>query len=74
VGQKLAAASGSWTPTPSHPSYQWYRNGTAISKATKAGYRLTSKDRGKAIKVRVTATRSGYVTKRVYSLPTATVA
>ena len=38
------------------PSYQWYRNGAAISGATGATYRLTSEDIGKKITVTITQT------------------
>lgn len=43
-------------------SYSWMRNGKAISGATKASYKLTSADKGKSVSVKVTATKSGYVT------------
>ncbi len=54
VGKKLTAKVGTWSPTPKF-SYQWYRGNTAIKKATKASYTLTKADRGKKIRVRVTA-------------------
>lgn len=73
TGQRLAATAGTWVPASAHLTYRWYRNGRAISHATKDTYLLKARDRGKVIKVRVTATRAGYVTKRVYSLPTAKI-
>jgi Leucine-rich repeat (LRR) protein len=73
VGKRLTVTPGVWAPATAHLSYRWYRNGTAISHATKATYLLKARDRGKAIKVRVTAQRDGYITKRVYSVPTAAV-
>lgn len=60
VGQVLTAAAGSFTPEATGSTYRWYRNGKAISGATKANYRLTSSDRGTAITVRVTSTRAEY--------------
>ena len=60
VGKTLRIRSkGSWTPSPSSYSYQWLRNGKVVKKATKTSYRLTSKDKGKRITVRVTARKPG---------------
>jgi hypothetical protein len=50
-------------------SYQWYRGTTAISKATKSTYKVTSASYGKDIKVRVTTTKTGYTTVVAYSTP-----
>jgi hypothetical protein len=41
-------------------TYRWLRGGKAIKGATKATYKLTAKDRGKRISVRITLTKSGY--------------
>ncbi len=62
VGKKLTVSRGIWSPSPSSFSYRWLRNGKSISGATKSTYKLTSKDRGKKISVRVTATKTGYTT------------
>ncbi|MFC7765238.1 hypothetical protein [Leucobacter soli] len=59
VGQKLTAKAGSWGPTGVKLSYQWLRNGKAISKATKSSYTLTASDRGKKISLRVTGALAG---------------
>lgn len=61
AGKTLTVTRGTWSPTPTF-SYQWYRNGVAISKATKSTYKLTSSDKGKKITVKVTGKRSGYLT------------
>lgn len=61
AGNTLTASAGTWTPTATL-SYQWYRNGKAISGATKSTYRISRSHGGSAIKVKVTATRSGYTT------------
>ena len=66
AGHTLTAKAGTWSPTPTL-TYQWYRNGAAISKATKSTYKLTASDRGKQITVRVTAKKSGYGTHSNYS-------
>ncbi|MDR2454704.1 MAG: S8 family serine peptidase [Bifidobacteriaceae bacterium] len=56
-GATLNAALEGW-PTM---AYQWYRNGTAISRATAATYTLpTSEAAGNTITVRRTLTYSGY--------------
>lgn len=59
----LKVKIGRWTPSGIRVSYKWYRNGSPIKGATKSQYRLTSKDRGKRIGVRVTYRKSGYVTR-----------
>lgn len=61
VGGTLKAKTGTWTKKTKF-SYQWLRNGVAISKATKSSYKLTSADAGKSITVKVTGKRSGYAT------------
>ncbi|MGC4174964.1 hypothetical protein [Demequina sp.] len=61
-GSTLTAKAGTWKPTPTKLTYQWYRNGVAIKSATKSTYRLTSSDKGKKVTVKVTATLSGYLT------------
>lgn len=62
AGKKLTAKVGSWTPKASSYSYRWYRNGKAISGATKRTYKVSKSARGKKITVRVYAKRSGYPT------------
>jgi hypothetical protein len=73
VGYTLTANPGTWSPTPSTPTYQWYRSGTAISGATAKTYKLTSTDKGTYVKVRVAGARSGYLTRSVYSAQTAAI-
>ncbi|HSK33791.1 MAG TPA: hypothetical protein VK903_09920, partial [Propionicimonas sp.] len=71
VGQVLTAVPGTYVPV-AKPKYQWYRGSKAIKKATAATYLLKAADLGKVMKVRVTATRPGYVTV-VKSVKLATV-
>jgi hypothetical protein len=54
--------AGTYPTTRASMSYQWKRNGKAISGATKTRYKLTSADRGKKLSVTVTARRYGYTT------------
>src|SRR5699024_5500554 len=72
VGKTLKATRGSWTSGTSF-SYQWLRNGKAISGTKKSQYKLTLKDRNKKISVRVTGKRSGYSTLNKVSAPTKSV-
>ncbi|MFN8136512.1 MAG: hypothetical protein U0R79_02890 [Propionicimonas sp.] len=72
VGETLGAVTGTWDPVPAF-SYRWYRNGSSISGATKATYKLSSYDVGRVITVKVTAKLSGHQTVSRTSLPTAKV-
>lgn len=62
VGSKLTATAGAWWPAPTKVSYQWYRNGAKISGATSRTRTLTSADRGRSLKVKVTGSRAAFVT------------
>jgi hypothetical protein len=62
AGYTLTAHRGTWVPTPTTITYQWYRNGVKITGATKYTYKLTSLDRGKKIVVKVTGKKSLYLT------------
>jgi hypothetical protein len=59
VGQVLSA-SAAVDPAPTTMSYQWLRNGAAISGATSARYTLASADAGRSVSVRIVAQKSGY--------------
>lgn len=61
VGRTLTARVGAWTPKPSSYRYRWYRNGVPITGATAKTYTVKRIDRGKRIKARVGALRTGYV-------------
>ncbi|GAA2241255.1 hypothetical protein GCM10010401_12500 [Rarobacter faecitabidus] len=67
VGRKLTAGKGTWGVKPTSVTYRWYRGSKPIKGATKAAYRLTKKDRGKKIRVKVTAKRAGYASKSRFS-------
>lgn len=62
IGKTLKAKPGTWGPGTVTLKYQWLRGGKAISGATKTSYKLTSKDKGAKISVKVTGSRSGYAT------------
>jgi serine protease len=67
AGKTVRATTGAWSPGAITASYQWLRNGKSIKKATKRSYKLTAKDRGNKISVRITVRRSGYVTATAVS-------
>lgn len=60
VKKKLTAHKPVWSDSVSSTKYQWYRNGKKISKATKSTYKLTKKDRGKRITVKVSVKAKYY--------------
>jgi Carboxypeptidase regulatory-like domain len=62
VGKTVKAVPGTWGPAPVTLRYQWYANGTKISKATKSSYKIAKKYKGKKITVAVTGVKSGYTT------------
>lgn len=59
VGGKVGAKTGTWTSGTSF-SYQWKRNGQAISRATASTYVPTASDANRAITVVVTGTKAGH--------------
>jgi Zn-dependent metalloprotease len=73
VKKVLRAVAGAWGPAPVALTYQWLRNGKAIKGATRATYKLTSKDRRKKVSVRVTGRKAGYTTAVVTSARTTKV-
>ncbi|MEE9964336.1 MAG: S8 family serine peptidase [Propionicimonas sp.] len=67
VGRKVSALRGRWSPGPVLVRYQWLRNGHSIKNATKRTYRISRKDRGAKVSVRITLKRPNYVTRVVRS-------
>lgn len=62
----LTARPGTWSPAATL-KYQWSRNGTLVSGATGATFKVSTADRTSTFAVRVTGTKSGYTTKTVGS-------
>jgi hypothetical protein len=60
VGSKLTAVPQTWT-SGTKLTYQWYRNGKAISRATGSTLVVTAAMVKGTITVRVTGTKSGYI-------------
>ena len=73
VNYTLTTVRGTWSPTPSSYSYQWYRSGYVITGATGSTYKLVSADKGKTITVKVTAKKTGYTSTARLSAKTTTV-
>ncbi|GAA2236802.1 ricin-type beta-trefoil lectin domain protein [Rarobacter faecitabidus] len=67
VGQKLKADKGSYAVARVKVTYQWLRGKKAIKGAKKATFKVTAKDRGARITLRVTVAKPGYKTVRVVS-------
>ncbi|KZE89276.1 CAP domain-containing protein [Microbacterium sp. TNHR37B] len=59
AGVKLTAKPGTWT-SGTKLRYQWYAGGKAVSGATAKSYTPQAKDAGKALKVKVTGSKTGY--------------
>lgn len=72
IGSRLSASTGTWSPAATF-SYQWYRGQQAISGATDRTYLPTYRDRGVALRVKVTARRDGFVSASSISSTTAPV-
>jgi subtilisin family serine protease len=74
LGGTLTAAAGSWIPGATSYTYQWLRNGKAISGAVHQSYKLTTADVGTRISVIVTAHRVNYAPASRTTSPTAPIA
>lgn len=73
VGQILTANPGAWTSGTTF-AYQWLAGGLEVSGATGSTLALGPGQAGKAIAVRVTGSKAGYVTSSKISAATAVVA
>lgn len=72
VGKTLSVNPGLWD-SGTTVSIQWLRSGAPIAGATGRTYKLTTKDKGKQISVRMVAENDGYESKTVTSAKTAKV-
>jgi hypothetical protein len=70
-GDKLEVVRGGapWQPLPTKITYQWFRGTTAIKGATKSTYTPGAAEIGFTLKVKLTASKSGYETTTVTTIP-----
>ncbi len=73
VGQTLSTVQPQVSVTGANFSYQWLRNGAAISGATTTRYTVTATDLGKRLSVKVTVSKSGYASATTTSAATSAV-
>jgi hypothetical protein len=79
VGQILTAAEGTWSPSADSFKYVWKSASTAsgtytaISGATGKTYTLKPTDKGKFVKVEVTAVKAGYTSLTGSSVATSAI-
>lgn len=74
TGHIIQAIPGYWQPSASSYSYEWFRNGVAVSGRTGYRYTLTEDDLGKTLTVKVTGKATGYHPASKTSSPTQVVA
>ncbi|MFS3127338.1 hypothetical protein ACLM5J_02930 [Nocardioides sp. Bht2] len=67
VGRRLTSRSPLFTPSAQRIGYRWLCNSNPIRSATTRNYRLTRKDRGCRIQLRITASRNGHLSVTVTS-------
>jgi hypothetical protein len=72
VGQTLTASAGTWTDGTSF-SYQWLRDGSAISGETSTTYQVTVYDVGSPLSVRVSGRKDGFASTTLNSSRTTSV-
>ena len=76
VGTVLSLSSQStavWDPVPDNFTYQWLRNGTAISNATARSYTITAADLNAKLTLTVTPVKTGFSGSSVSSAQTSPV-
>ncbi|MBJ7280487.1 MAG: choice-of-anchor L domain-containing protein [Rhodoluna sp.] len=61
VGKTLTALPGAWDAGVTK-TYQWLKDGKAISKATAVTYKPVAKDKGHNLSVKITVKNTGYTT------------
>lgn len=73
VARTLYARVGAWGPAPVSLSYQWFRDGHAISGAHGSAHLVRVADLGHRLSVRVTGFKPGYAPTSRWSASTAAV-
>lgn len=69
VGRTVRVSTGSWSPRPTKVTYRWHRGHQPIKgkAGARKAYRLKKSDRGKRLRVKVTVTRAGHVSRSTWS-------
>lgn len=73
VGGVLTADVGVWAPAPVNLALEWQRDGTRIDGATGQALTISDEDLGKAITLKVSASKEGYQPQSRVSQPTGLV-
>lgn len=60
VGNTLTVRPGTWSPSPTSYTQEWYRDNRKLYSATGTSYKVTAADRGHRLRVVVWAHRDGY--------------
>jgi large repetitive protein len=63
--ETLTASPGTW-PSGSTYAYQWFVNGLAVARETRSTYVVRTRDAGLPVKVRVTASKTGFLPGQAY--------
>jgi hypothetical protein len=66
VGRRITAVPGAWSPRPKL-AYQWLLDGQPIEGATEATLQVKPAYAGRSVRLRLTATRTGYETLEMLS-------
>jgi hypothetical protein len=74
AGSNMGVSTGSWNTDKVSLKYQWYANGVAIPGAVYNIYSTSLSQLGKTITVKVTASKSGYISASVVTAGSAPVA
>jgi len=73
VGSTLSVKAGAYSPAGTTVRYQWLRGGAVIKGATSTSYTLVAADKGKAVSVRTSVTKTGFTTLTLTSKATVKV-
>ncbi|MEU0096499.1 hypothetical protein [Kribbella sp. NPDC006257] len=67
VNHTMTVSTGTWSPTCTSYTYQWYSGGVAVAGATKSTLALTSARASRSLYAAVTCARTGYASGRAVS-------
>jgi hypothetical protein len=73
VGRVLTAQTGTWNPTPTSVTVQWFCDGVAIPGATGTRYTVVEADYAHRISASVTPVKTGYLQKARLTTATSAV-